>query len=640
MLSSLSPKDFELCNLHINQHTFVPTKVISICEVCGQPITPFFDSLKCSSCGLSVHSQCSQNCYLFCYPHLKEKKDEQTPQATPPQISPRSGEDSPTLISPREHSHSSSDGILDDGFPLQDQDIPMPQNVTQNNCVHCLVKSVRRRATHCVVCRGVIVGASVSCIKCRICKIYMHKTCATELQMGCRPISLDSHEDFHWFVPGNRNTGLIGKENCFVCQKAVGSATCLVDFRCAYCGMVVHSNCIPNAPLKCYHGKFGKFIVTPNLTTFDDDKKCFVALTTKFSTLSKIEKVEKSQSKIEKVENSPGERNWLGESFEKTPIIFFVNKKSGNHLGVKILQMAEVLFSVPQVCDISDEGSFAHTFEYIASYKSNFIAALCGGDGTITWVLDEFLRHELHPKCFIIPLGTGNSLSRCTGWGTGYDGGSLYSIVKDVQSALNKELDRWKLSIRFNSGEERNISFNNYYSIGLDAGIRLDFHQRREANPDTFNSRNMNKVQYALSLPRVCMKNEDGNIDQVVVLQVDGKEIKLPSIEALIFINLPIYGGGIVFYDEVTKNEAMMGFKDSDFSDGLIEIVGIPSVVDFHLTVVGLTKPIKIAQGKKIEIILKERRAAQCDGEPFAMEPCTIALQLVDKANMLVKKCN
>lgn len=47
-------------------------------------------------------------------------------------------------------------------------------------------------------------------------------------------------------------------------------------------------------------------------------------------------------------------------------------------------------------------------------------AVVCGGDGTIMWVLSEFVKYKIdpaHSPIAIIPLGTGNDFSRSLGWG-------------------------------------------------------------------------------------------------------------------------------------------------------------------------------------------------------------------------------
>ena len=52
---------------------------------------------------------------------------------------------------------------------------------------------------------------------------------------------------------------------------------------------------------------------------------------------------------------------------------------------------------------------------------------VCGGDGTIGWVftgLDEEGLLDL-AEVAIVPLGTGNDMSRVLGWGKASDGSSV-----------------------------------------------------------------------------------------------------------------------------------------------------------------------------------------------------------------------
>ena len=111
-----------------------------------------------------------------------------------------------------------------------------------------------------------------------------------------------------------------------------------------------------------------------------------------------------------------------------------------------------------------------------------------------------------YPPIAVLPLGTGNDLSRALGWGPGYRDEPLSPFLKllskDTTTAL--QLDRWKVwhvptSVNEGGGpshgvpeltegmegaeETSSITMNNYWSIGVDAKVALDFHRKREDNP-------------------------------------------------------------------------------------------------------------------------------------------------------------
>ena len=48
------------------------------------------------------------------------------------------------------------------------------------------------------------------------------------------------------------------------------------------------------------------------------------------------------------------------------------------------------------------------------------IGIVCGGDGTIMWVVSEMNKHKIDVMKVplgVIPLGTGNDFSQYLGWG-------------------------------------------------------------------------------------------------------------------------------------------------------------------------------------------------------------------------------
>ncbi|VDK58684.1 unnamed protein product [Cylicostephanus goldi] len=74
-----------------------------------------------------------------------------------------------------------------------------------------------------------------------------------------------------------------------------------------------------------------------------------------------------------------------------------------------------------------------------------FRVLVCGGDGTVGWVLGAFDRLGLHNKCQlgILPLGTGNDLARVLGWGHAfYDDNQLPQLIRTFERAHTRMLDR------------------------------------------------------------------------------------------------------------------------------------------------------------------------------------------------------
>lgn len=92
------------------------------------------------------------------------------------------------------------------------------------------------------------------------------------------------------------------------------------------------------------------------------------------------------------------------------PLLVFVNVKSGGCQGLELISSFRKLLNPYQVFDLDNGGPLPglYVFRHIQDYK----ILVCGGDGTIGWVLQclDNVGQDSEcssPPCAIVPLGTG-----------------------------------------------------------------------------------------------------------------------------------------------------------------------------------------------------------------------------------------
>nr|XP_030738022.1 diacylglycerol kinase eta isoform X5 [Globicephala melas] len=133
-------------------------------------------------------------------------------------------------------------------------------------------------------------------------------------------------------------------------------------------------------------------------------------------------------------------------SFCVSPLLVFVNSKSGDNQGVKFLRRFKQLLNPAQVFDLMNGGP--HLGLRLFQKFDNFRILVCGGDGSVGWVLSEIDKLNLNKQCQlgVLPLGTGNDLARVLGWGGSYDDDTqLPQILEKLERASTKMLDRWSI---------------------------------------------------------------------------------------------------------------------------------------------------------------------------------------------------
>ncbi|XP_013118347.1 diacylglycerol kinase eta isoform X3 [Stomoxys calcitrans] len=279
------------------------------------------------------------------------------------------------------------------------------------------------RPTYCNVCRDALSGVTSHGLSCEVCKCKVHKRCAAKAIANCKWTTLatvgkDIIEDQngsivmpHQWMEGN----LPVSATCAVCKKTCGSVLRLQDWRCLWCRTTVHVACRPHVAIACPLGPAKLSVVPPTCVhSIGNDDSWDVA--------------------------SP-KGNF-------SPLLVFVNSKSGDNQGVKFLRRFKQLLNPAQVFDLisTGPGLGLRLFRHFEMFR----ILVCSGDGSVGWVLSEIDRFSMHKQCqvAVLPLGTGNDLARVLGWGSSCDDDAhLPQILERYETASTKMLDRWSIMV-------------------------------------------------------------------------------------------------------------------------------------------------------------------------------------------------
>uniref|UniRef100_F6XKK7 Diacylglycerol kinase n=1 Tax=Ciona intestinalis TaxID=7719 RepID=F6XKK7_CIOIN len=334
-----------------------------------------------------------------------------------------------------------------------------------------------------------------------------------------------------------------------------------------------------------------------------------------------------------------------------TPILVFINPKSGGNQGAKLMQSFQWVMNPRQVVDLTKGGPQ----EALELYKKvpNLRILACGGDGTVGWILSvlDKLGISRPPPVAILPLGTGNDLSRTLNFGPGYTDESIQKIIQGVEEGRVVKLDRWKLHVerneceqRINEEEESKATdkppldvVNNYFSIGSDAKVSLNFHESRgtEAKPNKFNSRIGNKIFYAKAGVSEYLTRQSKDMFKHITVVCDGKDIT-PKIRELkpvcmLFLNINRYSSGTTPWGHPTGTE----FQAQRHDDKLIEVLAF-SLNQLGMLFVGGHGE-RLCQCKSAYIKTDKTLPIQIDGEPCRLNPSNIRIEFFNQASMVYK---
>lgn len=313
-----------------------------------------------------------------------------------------------------------------------------------------------------------------------------------------------------------------------------------------------------------------------------------------------------------------------------SPLLLFINKRSGGQSGEKIYRKLLRLLNPRQVFLIENDQTILHALE-IYSALSNVRICVFGGDGTVGWVLGrlaEIYPSLNNPPVCICPLGTGNDLSRVLSWGEQYDPKRLLTTFTQIPYAQVIALDRWQVTIEPLDSANSNRNFNsertflslfthpkfirdtnrasyqnhrtlpntrfiNYMSFGLDAAIALEFHDRRSRNPSKFSSPLKNKLMY-LNESRKYLndfaRSKMWGLSSYIRLICDGENLtdSIKNCHTLLVLNIPGYASGTNPWGKSSSSSnnnssssSVSIQKDSDsfeqFSTSSVDLTDLPA---------------------------------------------------------------
>ncbi|CAF3328660.1 unnamed protein product [Rotaria socialis] len=396
------------------------------------------------------------------------------------------------------------------------------------------------------------------------------------------------------------------------------------SLQCLWCFKNCHKQCWENISdgnkqYKCDYGKFKNIIVHPQwLQRFSSSP---VRICARF-----LDDVDESNTSV-------------------TPLIVFINKISGGRKGESIYRRLIRLLNPRQIFLLENNDNIKQALSIYSSLRNTRIS-ICGGDGSVGWVLNvlaDTCSSLNNPPVSICPLGTGNDLSRVLGW------------------------------------TPLNVRFTNYLSFGLDAAVVLDFHDQRIRDPSRFTSPFKNKLIY-LNVSRTYFREfalwRAWDLRPYMRLICDGNDLtdSIRHCHTIVLLNIPSYGSGThpwsrrlsskalktsnrqsqsdrfdqtsrdtsgnmfpsdYVHDEndQARSSAVNLTRRQDISDQKIEVFG-PDSIQMALIHAGF-RGRRIAQCSEVRIELIRSMPVHMDGEPFYL-PEAIAINVAHAGQVLV----
>ena len=199
-------------------------------------------------------------------------------------------------------------------------------------------------------------------------------------------------------------------------------------------------------------------------------------------------------------------------------VVALINPKSGEQASAQFV-LEELRRLLPnRVVDLGPCFADPSPAAKLIQSAVDGVVVVAGGDGTVSFVMDIMesvdwttIGEQHKPFITVLPMGTGNDLSRalnfgpgfsqnicCCGWSSCCRVPQLDPSLHEAVSAPKSSMDRWTLEVVNTQGAVvEKHTMNNYFSVGFDAHIANRFDRFRKNHPGLCRFRLANKVWYA-----------------------------------------------------------------------------------------------------------------------------------------------